>query len=274
MLSRLLLFVCVLSVSTSALAQSELSEPQLAARDELDQGVIAFRAAHYKEATQHFNKSVRLDPELNVARLYLATAYAQEYVPGVETDANVGLANRALEQYAEVLHRDSANVTAVKGIAFLQMQLKHLSEAKEGYEKAAKLDPTDPEAFYSIGVLDWSMVYRDLAAEKSKLNLRMQDTIPGARACSDLRSKMLPNINNGMAMLKQAMTLRPDYADAMAYMRELYRVRADVDCDKAARETDIAAAEKWSDLAMAARRKQAEAEKKRTQDAGAGDNSR
>jgi tetratricopeptide (TPR) repeat protein len=166
-----------------------------------------------------------------------------------------------------VLQRDSANITATKGIAYLQMQLKHFPEAKEGYKKAVALDPTDPETFYSVGVVDWSMVYRDVTEEKSKLKLSSQDTLMGSPTCSDLRVKELANIEDGMAMLKQAITLRPDYDDAMAYMNLLYRLRADLDChDKAAHEADIKTANNWSDSAMAARKKKAEAEKKRTHD--------
>jgi Tfp pilus assembly protein PilF len=79
----------------SALAQQEPLEPKIA-RAELNKGVAAFRAANYEAATLYFSNVVRLDPELKVGHLYLATAYAQQYVPGVDTEANVDFANHAL----------------------------------------------------------------------------------------------------------------------------------------------------------------------------------
>ena len=260
MLSKLLFACIVLCCSISTLAQQDLAEPRLAARDELNKGVAAFRSANYKEALEHFNNAVQLDPELKVARLYLATAYAQQYTPGVETPENLEMANHALEQYAAVLQRDPANVTSVKGIAFLHAQLKHLPEAKEAYKKAVDLDPKDPENFYSVGVIDWSMVYRDVMQEKSKLNLDSQDTLMRSTECSDFRAKDISSIEDGITMLTQAVALRPNYDDAMAYMNLLYHLRADLDCgNETAYKADLENAEQWADAAMAARKMKADA---------------
>ena len=49
------------------------------------------------------------------------------------------------------------------------MQLKNFDQAKESYQKAIAADPSDPELFYSVGVADWMMAYRAIAAEKAKL---------------------------------------------------------------------------------------------------------
>lgn len=54
----------------------------LKARNHLNMGVAAFRNAQFQIAIDHFQEAVRLDPKLLNARLYLATAYAQQYVPG------------------------------------------------------------------------------------------------------------------------------------------------------------------------------------------------
>jgi tetratricopeptide (TPR) repeat protein len=269
------IFVLGFGFAIAMFAQQEPREPKIEARTELNKGVAAFRAANYEAATLHFSNAVRLDPEIKVGHLFLAATYAQQYVPGVGTDANVDFANHAMEQYAAVLQRDSTNVTAIKGIAFLQMQLKHLSEAKEGYRKAATLDPEDPETFYSAGVVDWRMVSPDMEAEKTRLKLDSVEKIVRSPRCNELRSKGFANIEDGMAMLKKAIALQPDYADAMTYMNLLYRLRAGLDCgDKAAHEADNKIANDWSDWAMAARRKRAEAEKKRTQDAAITNDSR
>lgn len=55
---------------------------RLKARDHLNKGVQDYRSAQFQPAIMHFKEAVRLDPSLLNARLYLATAYAQQYVPG------------------------------------------------------------------------------------------------------------------------------------------------------------------------------------------------
>ena len=61
---------------------------KLRARDQLNKGVAAYKNAKYEEAINHFQEAVHLDPSLTNARLYLATAYAQQYIPGVDTPDN------------------------------------------------------------------------------------------------------------------------------------------------------------------------------------------
>jgi hypothetical protein len=63
-----------------------------------------------------------------------------------------------------------------------------------------------------------------------------------------------------MAMLTKAVSLREDYDDAMVYLNLLYRLRADVQCgNKEAHAADIKKANEWTDMAMAARKKKADA---------------
>ena len=57
---------------------------KLKARDQLNKGVSSFRNGQYQEAIDHFQKAIGFDPNLLVARLYLATAYFQLYSPGGE----------------------------------------------------------------------------------------------------------------------------------------------------------------------------------------------
>ena len=59
--------------------------------------------------------------------------------------------------------------------------------------------------------------------------------------------------------MTQALKLRPDYDDAMAYMNLMYRERADVECeDPTARAADLKSADEWVDLTMAAKRLKAD----------------
>ena len=252
-----LIFILLASFLPAAVAQDD---PEVAARTELNAGVQAFRQANYEEAVGHFERAVALQSENVTAHLYLATAYAQVFVPGVDTPENVVWATKALNEYREVLQRKPSDVISLKGIAFLEMQLKNFDLAKESWQKAIAADPSDPELFYSVGVADWSMAYRAIAAEKAKLSARAQDSLFLSAGCADARVAALANVNDGLAMLTKAVSLQEDYDDAMAYLNLLYRLRADVQCgNKEAHAADLKKANEWTDMAMAARKKKADA---------------
>src|SRR6476646_6562991 len=126
--------VTVVAVAVALLSTAGCNK--LKARDQLNKGVQSFRAANYEEAIEHFKNAVNLDSDLKVAKMYLATASAQQYVPGVDKPENLRNAQLAIDQYKQVLSQDSKNVTSLKGIAFLYMQQKKFDDAREYYKKA------------------------------------------------------------------------------------------------------------------------------------------
>ncbi|MDQ1387998.1 MAG: hypothetical protein QOF56_1452, partial [Acidobacteriaceae bacterium] len=75
---------------------------KLRARDQLNKGVTAYKNAKYEEAIDHFQQAVALDPTLINAKMYLATAFAQQYIPGADTPENNKMAEQAIEQYQRV----------------------------------------------------------------------------------------------------------------------------------------------------------------------------
>ena len=86
----------LLTLAAVALALfSSLGCDKLRARDQLNKGVQAYKAAHYEEATEHFKNAINLDSNLKVAKMYLATVYAQQYVPGVDSPENIRNAQHA-----------------------------------------------------------------------------------------------------------------------------------------------------------------------------------
>src|SRR5262249_11647858 len=89
---------------------------------ELVLGVEAYKNARYEEGIQHFKQALHLDPTFLNARLYLATAYAQQYIPGADSPDNNKLAEQAIDQYKAVLERDPKNANRVKAIAYLDLQ--------------------------------------------------------------------------------------------------------------------------------------------------------
>ena len=74
---------------------------KLRARDQLNKGVAAFRNAQFQASIMHFKQAVSLDPTLLNAKLYLATAYFQQYIPGGESPENVKVGQQAIEAFEE-----------------------------------------------------------------------------------------------------------------------------------------------------------------------------
>jgi tetratricopeptide (TPR) repeat protein len=237
---------------------------KLRARDQLNKGVLSYKNAKYEDAINHFQEAVQLDPSLLNARLYLATAFAQQYIPGADAPDNNKMAEQAIDQYKAVLERDPKNVNSVKGIAYLYLQMKQFDKSKEFYRKATELDPNDPEPYYSVAVIDWTQTYQPRMEERAKLGLKPEEPLTGKdkeskKVCAALKEKNTANIQEGIDNLNKALQLRPDYDDAMAYMNLMYRERADVQCeDPSARAADLKAADEWVDKTLAVKKAKAE----------------
>jgi tetratricopeptide (TPR) repeat protein len=240
---------------------------KLRARDQLNKGVGSYKNAKYEEAISHFQQAVEMDPSLLNARLYLATAYAQQYIPGADTPDNNRNAEQAIDQFKQVLDQHPGRdqqITSLKGIASLYFNMKKLDMAKEYHKKVAELDPNDPETYYSIGVIDWTEAYQPRMEERAKLGLKPDQPLnvkdkDQRKVCDTLSAKSADTVKDGIDNLNKALQLRPDYDDAMAYMNLMYREKADIECeDPAARAQDLKIADEWVDKTMATKKAKAE----------------
>src|SRR4051794_16406021 len=101
------------------LALSSVSCAKLQARDNLIKGQTAFKAAKYEVAIKYFQDAMTLDPSLTMAELYLATAYSQQYIPGINSAENTKNAEMATKAFESILAREPKNVSAVAGLAFI-----------------------------------------------------------------------------------------------------------------------------------------------------------
>jgi tetratricopeptide (TPR) repeat protein len=185
---------------------------KLRARDELNKGVRSFRDAKYETAVDHFRKAVDLDPDLINAHLYLAAAYASQFVPGGESEENKKLGEEAIRAYETVLQKDPKNVDSVKGIAGLYLNMKQFAKAKEFYLKTAELEPTKPDPFYSVGNVNWILCYDK------------QNPLPWQK-----KSEL---IEEGLTNLNKALALDTDYYYARFYINLLLRQKAQVVIDE------------------------------------------
>jgi tetratricopeptide (TPR) repeat protein len=258
----------LLTLVAAALALfSSVGCSKLRARDQLNKGVTAYKNAKYEEAIEHFQQSVALDPTLINAKMYLATAFAQQYIPGVEDADNLKMADQAIEQYKRVLDMNAARdqkVNSAKGLAYLYLNMKKFDDAKKYYRMAADMDPNDPEPYYSVGVIDWTACYQPRMEERAKLGLKPDENLSAKnkdqkKVCAELKEKNGPSIQEGIESLNKAISLRPDYDDAMAYLNLMYREKADVECDDlTARQEDLKTADHWVDQTLLTKKAKAE----------------
>jgi tetratricopeptide (TPR) repeat protein len=215
---------------------------KLKARDLLNKGVNAFKAGQSDAAIEDFKRSTELDPSLMMARVYLATAYASLYIPGAPSAENKARGDQAIKEFKSILDIDSNNLTAIDGIGSLLFQMagtppvdeKGFEESKTYHQRHIQIKPDDPEPYYWIGVIDWTLAWRANAAmrlEYNKNNIKKQvhdyQPLP-APVRTDYATKYGPLVDEGIADLQKAITQKPDYDDAMAYLGLLYRRKADM----------------------------------------------
>jgi tetratricopeptide (TPR) repeat protein len=243
---------------------------RLKARDQLNKGVASFKAARYEEAIRHFQEAQRLDPKLPTAKAFLATALSQNVVPGLTTPDNLKTAQQAIDTFQQVLVDDPGDVNSIKGIASLYYQIKEFDKAKEWQKKVLAVDPKDPEAAYTIGVIDWTQAHENLLKITGSGN---DDGVGNVKAlnkteCPKIQEQNGPLVEEALKYLNQAIQSRPNYDEAMQYLNLVYRRKADVDCgNEAARKADVDTAMDWSHKAMGTR-KENEAKKEKATGGG------
>jgi tetratricopeptide (TPR) repeat protein len=214
---------------------------KLRARDLLNKGVAAYKNAQYDAAIEDFKQAKDLDPGLMNARLYLATAYASQYIPGAPSEQNVRLGTQAVNEFKEVLSIDDKNISAIDGIGSILFQMagtpyepKKFEESKSYHQKHIELRPTDPEPYYWIGVIDWTLAFRAngelrAAYNKDHITKQVRDTDPlPASLRGEYTSKYGALVEEGINNLQTSIKVKPDYDDAMAYLNLLYRRKADM----------------------------------------------
>jgi len=214
---------------------------KLKARDLLNKGVASFKNGQYDTSIEDFKQAKDLDPTLLNARLYLATAYATEYIPGAPSDDNVRIGQQAVSEFQDVLSVDAGNLSALDGIGSMLYNMAgtpfdpdKYNQSKQYHQKHIQLKPDDPEPYYWVGVIDWTLAYRGNAEARQAYNI--QNPKKQVKEADPLPDKVRDQFNQqygslvdeGMNMLQKATELRPDYADAMAYQSLLLRQKADM----------------------------------------------
>lgn len=252
-----------LLVAVASLVLCGTACDKLKSRDRLNRGVQAYKSAKYTDAVDYFKEAVALDPTNVNGRLYLATAYMSQYIPGAGSPENLQVAKQAKDEFMKVLDKDPNDKTALASLASLSYQqaqgepdldakFKKLEESKEWYLKLINADAQNKEAYYSLGVIDWQKWYP--AWMKSRADLGMKPEEPGPlkdkKAKDALKDQYTATIDDGIKNLQKALDIDPNYDDAMAYMNLFIRQRADLDDSPDQYKKDVDTADSWVQKAL------------------------
>ena len=244
--TNLLLAVVVISITAT------VGCDKLKARDKLNKGVQAYKGGQTDVAIEDFKQAKDLDPSLTNARLYLATAYSAQYIPGAPSPENIrngdqavaGIPSRSWPTIPTIFRRSMASVPfSTTWRAGLLSIPKRWRNRRRYHQKHVQLKPDDPEPYYWVGVIDWSLAFRgnrDMREEYNKTakkSIKDTDPMPPALA-TEFQQKYGSVVQEGVDNLQKAIELRPDYDDAMAYLNLLYRQKADMETNADAREAD------------------------------------
>jgi hypothetical protein len=114
------------------------------------------------------------------------------------------------------------------------------------------VDPKNSEAYYYLGVIDWTKAFVPL--QTARVNEKMNPNDPGplkdAKAKEDLKAKYEKDIDDGIANLKKCLQYDKENEDAMSYMNLLLREKGYLEDTPDAAKADIAQAEDWSNKSL------------------------
>ena len=140
------------------------------------------KGGQFDLAVEDFKQAKDLDPNLTNARLYLATAYANQYIPGAPSDDNIRMGQQAISEFKQVLDRDPNNLSAIDGIGSIVYNMggtpfdpKKFEESKTYHQRHIAIKPQDPEPYYWIGVIDWSLAYRGNKDMRERIQRRARN---------------------------------------------------------------------------------------------------
>ncbi len=267
---RAALPLAFLVIFAASAARAQDSPDSFQVRREIGLGIRAFRQGQYEVAAQHFEKACQMDPESINPRLYLGTSYASLYNPSSADPANLDLARKAEAAYLKVLELNPEEDNALRSLASLAYQragaIRDPKERRQQFDRAAgwyrnvaESMPKDKGAFYMLGVIAWDQCDPEISAARAQSGLQPESAgpIPDAALRARLKTDCGPILDDGMAQLKKALDLDPDYEEAYAYLNLLTRERANFadsldEWKAAAREAD-----QWSAKALQAQKNRA-----------------
>jgi tetratricopeptide (TPR) repeat protein len=116
-------------------------------------------------------------------------------------------ADKAIAFYEELVKKEPNSAMFAAQLAGLYAKKPDFPNALKWFQKRAELEPSNKEAWYTIGVLCWERSAKGglLVADQERIDL------------------LIPT---GMKALEKAISLDPDYFESLVYINLLYREKA------------------------------------------------
>ena len=226
---------------------------QLSARNELNLGVQAYTSKKYDEAIEHFQESIEKDPDLVRSYVYLAIAYRAQYIPQGTSPENMDRAQKAIATFQEVLNRspgESDRATAMANLAGIYNGMGDYEMAKEWYRRRLEVEPNNPVPMYGIATIDWQLAYDETGMTGESVEFLSEERT----------AEINQLVDEGIASVKKALEIDPEYVDAMQYLNLLYREKAKLTVEEEEKRIWEREADKLALQALELKREQEESE--------------
>lgn len=241
---------------------------KFAARVEFKKGNAFYASETYREALAQFEKGLAIDPNATFAWRSVGLTAMALYRPGLDSPENKGYATTAIDAFEKYLRANPTDQKIEEYIVTMLINSERYDDAlakleatarqrpgDQGIEqavvttltKANRLDDAlarirktprpDPQMLYSIGVACWVQAYNDPMLRPSERGAVVE---------------------TGLDAVKQALQIKPDYFEAMAYYNLLFREKAKLAIDPLEAQQYYALAEEWTQKALALQKRQQE----------------
>src|SRR4030095_10791050 len=206
-----MMFLCAILPLRAQTPEARKAE----ARATLNGGVAAFKNGNSQAAIDSFTRALQLDPDFVEAELYLASAYASMVNPGQSGAQNHEIGRKAIESFEHVLQKQPDNADAISGLAGMYASTGDPGKGRELFLRLTKSSPQNSTAFYSVAAMDWLLAFNKTnpLPEADKVRL----------------------IDEGLQHVDIALSLNPQFVDAMTYKNLLLRLKADTTQDASER---------------------------------------
>jgi tetratricopeptide (TPR) repeat protein len=250
---------------------------KLQSRDQMNQGVQAYRNNHYADAVRHFKEAVRLDPTNQNAQLYLATSYFIQWVPGADSPDNKKNYDMARQEFDKVLKKDPTNSLALATMAAMaynsatagtpEQKVAYLEEARKWNQRRLEVNSKDAEAYYYLGVIDYAEALGPISTAKVEEKLKPTDPgpLPDKNVRAELSDKYDKLIDSGIDNLKKCLAVDKENEDAMSYINLLLREKALLSSSPDEAKSLSAQADDWMNKSLDMKRIKASRPQKTTE---------
>lgn len=159
-----------------------------------------------------------------------------------------GRVSDAAQAFRQALDLDPRNRVALAALGYLAVQEERWEEASEWYNRVLDVDPANQEVHYDLGRIAWSQWAPVYAEARSHSGLRPGWTgmLPDASERTRLRGAWWDILEDGIWHLNRAVSLDPEYRDALVLLEQLVRQRAEIRATEAEYRQDVDLANNWS----------------------------